>query len=114
MAGVLVNFFFQRCQFLAEIAAHLFKDRRIDLDAGQLHLADDRDQRSFDVFINRHHAFLREAWLKNFMQPQRNLGILSGIIARLVQRHVIECYLVLTLARDFLIFDCRMAAEQFG
>ena len=48
--------------------------------------------------------------LKQYLvQPQRDLGILSGVGACLLQGHLVKRQLALALARDLLVGDCLVA-----
>ena len=72
---------------------------RVDLDAGALHVGDDGNQRPLQRLVDRRHALGGEPRLQHHPQPQRHVGVLGGVLGRLVDRHLRERLLGLLGAR---------------
>ena len=66
------------------------QDGAVDLDAGALHLGEDADQRPLQRLVDGRHALGGEARLQHHPQPQRHVGVLGGVLRRLVERHLRE------------------------
>ena len=88
-------------EILRQIGQHL----AVHLDAGALHLADDRHQRAFHRLVQRQHLRFAQARLQQPVQPPGDVGILGGVLGCLVQRHLVEGDLILAAAGDLLEGD---------
>ncbi len=97
----------------AEILAERAQDVRIDADAGQFHVRQDRNHAAFQRFIDRGHAFARQARLQDMPQTQRDVGVLGGVARRLFQTDELEALGGLAGAGDLLEGDRLVTEMQF-
>ena len=82
LAGKIENLAIERIHPGREIIRHPRQNRRIDRDAGIFHRRQHRDQRPFQPFIDRRHTFNGKPRAQHLPQPQRDVGILGGVIKR--------------------------------
>ena len=105
MACKFVDIGFELYQFFAEIVAHIAQDMRVDLDAFEFHLRDDRDERALDGFVDGSHFFGGEAGLERFIKTQCDFGIFGGVIYGIWNGDLIEGDFVFALSSDIFVFD---------
>ncbi len=85
-----IDFFFDPRRRLRQFARQSRQDLAVDADAALFHAGDDVDQWPFEPLVDRCEALGGEARLQQPPQPQRHVGVLGGIMGRLVERHGIE------------------------
>jgi len=113
-AGDLVDLDLEFGQALFEIGRQRPELRRVDLDAGCLHMRKHGDQRPFDGLVHAHHVLGHEAWLQMRPQLQGDVGVLGGIVARLVERYMVEGHLLGTAAGDIGELDGLLSQMPLG
>ncbi len=86
---------------LRELAGQARQHLAVDRDAAPLHPRQRNDQRALQRLVDRRHAFGGEARLQHAPQPQRHVGVLGGVLRRLVDRHAREADEIAPRARDF-------------
>ena len=102
MAGEAVNFGLKRRHAPGEIAREALELGALDLDPGHFHARQHGYQRAFEGFVDAHHARGHEAGLEHAVEAERDVGVLGGILGRLVDGHEVERDLIAPSARDFL------------
>ncbi len=90
VADELVDLLLEPRDALRERAREPREDRLVDLDAGPLHVDDDRQQRPLQRLVDRRQALGGEARLQAQPEPERDVGVLGGVLGRLVDRHAGE------------------------
>ena len=90
VAGQRVDLLLQPGDALGERGGEPRQDRPVDLHAGTLHLGEHRDQGPLQRLVDGRHALGGEAGLQHHPQPQRHVGVLGGVLRRLVERHLAE------------------------
>ena len=110
--GDRVDLFLQRGDLLREVGGELRQYPGIDLDAGGLHLGEDRHQRAVDALIDAGHALIGEPRLEATPQPQRDVGILGGVAGRGLEIDLAEAQLALPGADHVLVGDA--AVREMG
>ncbi len=93
-AGELVQFLLELEHPLLELGRQRAKPRRIDLDAGLLHAEQHRDERPLDGLVHGDHVLVRQPGLELGPQLHGDVGVLGGVVARLVDRHLVEAHLL--------------------
>ena len=93
-AGELVELLLELEHALLELGRELAQLRRVDLDAGLLHAEQHRDQRPLDGLVDADHVLAGEPGLELRPQLHGDVGVLGGVVARLVDRHLVEAHLL--------------------
>ena len=86
--GKLVDLLLEPGDALGERRGEPRQDRLVDLDAGALHVAQDRHHRPLQRLVDGGHALGREPGLEHHPQAQRHVRVLGGVLGRLVERHL--------------------------
>ncbi len=109
LAGQLVDPLLQLRHTLAEVAAHLLQHRRIDLDPGALHIGQHLGERALQRLVDAHHLLRQQPRLQQRVQAEGDVRVLRRVVERLVERDLVEGYLLLAGTGDVLIGDRRVA-----
>ncbi len=113
-AGNLVNLGLEFGQALLEVRAEPLELQRIDLDAGCLHAEQHGDQGAFDRLVQGRDALGHQTWFQPRPELHGDVGILGGIVAGLVERHLVERHLPGAAACHVGELDGLLAEMQLG
>ena len=99
---------------LGEVVGQAPQRLAVDLDAPALHGGQDRNQGALQGLVDRDQALGQEARLQGAVQAQRDVGVLGGVVARLLQGHPVEGDLAASAAGDVLELDGLVAEMLLG
>ena len=88
--------------------------RRVDLDAGLLHAEQHRDQRPLDGLVDADHVLAGEPGLELRPQLHGDVGVFGRVVARLVDRHLVEAHLLGAAAGHVGELDGVLAEIELG
>jgi hypothetical protein len=102
LEGLLLELFHLLRQPLAMPGEHA----AVDANAVALHGGQHRHQGHFYLFEQLPQAlFLRQPRPQRVVKPQRDVGVLGGVLHRLLYRDLVESQLAFSLARHLLVAD---------
>ena len=90
------------CDLAREFLAQAGQPPLVHLDAVALHTGDHGDEGAVDALVNLRAALLCQSRLEMPVEPPSHIGILGGVLRRLVQRHLTEGNRLLAGAADVL------------
>jgi hypothetical protein len=90
LAGHLVDLVFEARERLGEVAGQPAQDVAVDLDAAQLHAAQNLDQAALQNLVDREPPLRDEAGLEEPPEAERHVHVLRGVGRGLVDRDPVE------------------------
>ena len=90
LARVFMYFFRERLDSLLELLRHDREVMAVDLDSVAFHFREHGNQRAFHRFVDRCHAARMQFGLEISPKPDRYVRILSGVLGRFLDLHLVE------------------------